>query len=79
MRDELLPAKDVAAYWVEHVLRHGGTKHLQSKVKDMPWYKVYLLDVILFLITVLALPPILLIVLLTGKFRKPSREKTKTH
>ena len=45
MKDELVPAKDVAVYWIEHVLRHGGTKHLQSKAKDMPFYQLYMLDV----------------------------------
>ena len=49
MRDELLPGKEVAAYWIEHVLRHGGTKHLQLSGKDMPFYQRYLLDVLLFL------------------------------
>lgn len=45
MKDELVPAKDVAVYWIEHVIRHGGTKHLQSKAKDMPFYQLYMLDV----------------------------------
>jgi glucuronosyltransferase len=53
MRDELAPPKEVAAYWVEHVLKHGGTKHLQSKAKDMPFYKLYMLDVWLFLMLIL--------------------------
>jgi glucuronosyltransferase len=47
MHDELMPSRKVAAYWVEHVLRHGGPKHPQSK--DMPFYQVYLLDFWLFL------------------------------
>ena len=49
MQDEMIPAKDVAVYWIEHVLRHGGTKHLQSRAKEMPFYQLYLLDVWLFL------------------------------
>lgn len=49
MQDEMIPAKEVAVYWIEHVLRHGGTKHLQSRAKDMPFYQLYLLDVWLFL------------------------------
>lgn len=53
MRDELVPPKEVAAYWVEHVLNHGGTKHLQSKAKDMPFYKLYMLDVWGFLMVIL--------------------------
>ena len=49
----MIPGKDIGAYWVEHVLRHGGTKHLQSKGKDMPLYQRYLLDVFAFLVLVL--------------------------
>ena len=48
MHDQLLPSKDVAAYWVEYVLRQGGTKHLE-KPKDMPFYQLYLLDVLFFI------------------------------
>ena len=48
-----MPAKDRAVYWVEHVLRHGGTKHLQSNAKKMPLYQVYLLDVWAFIIFIL--------------------------
>lgn len=47
MHDELMPSRKVAAYWVEHVLRHGGSKHLQSK--GLPFYQIYLLDVWIFL------------------------------
>ncbi len=45
-----MPGREVAAYWVEHVLRHGGTKHLQSLGKNMPFYQQNLLDVFAFLI-----------------------------
>lgn len=53
MQDEMIPAKEVAVYWIEYVLRHGGTKHLQSRAKDMPFYQLYLLDVWLFLFFVI--------------------------
>lgn len=53
MRDQLVPSREVAAYWVEHVLRHGGTQHLRGI--DMPFYQLYLLDVWLFLLTILSL------------------------
>lgn len=44
-----MPGREVAAYWVEHVLRHGGTKHLQSSGKNMPFYQRHLLDVFAFI------------------------------
>ena len=53
MRDEILPGKDVAVYWIEYVIRHGGTKHLQLATKDLPFYKLHLIDVGLFMITLL--------------------------
>mgnify|MGYP003352905542 CR=1 FL=1 len=52
MRDELLPGKDLAVYWMEYVMRNNGTKHLQLASKNMPFYKLYLLDVICFLVIV---------------------------
>lgn len=45
IRDELVPGKDVAAYWIEYVLPHGGTQHLQLASKNMPFYQRHLLDV----------------------------------
>lgn len=48
MKDEILPGKEVAAYWVEYVIRHGGTKHLQMASKNMPFYQLHLLDVAFF-------------------------------
>jgi len=52
MKDEVLPAKDVAVYWVEHVLRHKGTSHIQSRTRqEMSFYQLYLIDIWLFLST----------------------------
>lgn len=47
MQEEIMPGKDVAAYWIEYVIRHGGTKHLQLASKGMPLYQRHLLDVAL--------------------------------
>jgi len=47
-----MPGKDMAAYWIEHVLRHGGTKHLQSRANELPFYQLYLLDIWFVLIVV---------------------------
>ena len=60
MRDVPIPSKDMAAYWIEHVLRHGGTKHLDVGPKNMPFYQRHLIDVILFLV----FAPILVIIAL---------------
>eukprot|EP00057_Strongylocentrotus_purpuratus_P028564 XP_011683038.1 PREDICTED: UDP-glucuronosyltransferase 2C1-like [Strongylocentrotus purpuratus] len=38
-----------AAFWIEHVIKHGGD-YMRSPVNDLVWYQHYLLDVICFLI-----------------------------
>ena len=55
MQDEMMSGREVAVYWIEHVLRHGGTKHLQNRAKYLPFYQRHLLDVWLFLSVVLAI------------------------
>lgn len=52
MRDELVNGKDVAVYWIEHVLRFNGTNHLKLASSNMPFYQLYLLDVGLLLFTI---------------------------
>ncbi|XP_060078186.1 UDP-glucuronosyltransferase 2C1-like [Ylistrum balloti] len=37
-----------SAYWIDHVIQHGGD-YLQTPATDMPFYKYYLLDVLLFI------------------------------
>ncbi|OWF46693.1 UDP-glucuronosyltransferase 1-6-like [Mizuhopecten yessoensis] len=37
-----------SAYWIDHVIQHGGD-YLQTPATDMPLYKYYLLDVLLFI------------------------------
>ena len=66
MRDELMPGQKLAAYWIEHVLRHNGTKHLQLAAKNIPFYQRHLLDVILFLVAIVFL--ILLLISATFYF-----------
>jgi glucuronosyltransferase len=53
MQHQMMPGREVGVYWVEHILRHGG-KHLNSASKNLPFYKLYLLDVWLFLIATTA-------------------------
>jgi len=52
MRDRLVPGTDLAVYWIEHVLRHGDSKHLQVSSKNVPLHQKYLVDVVLFLAVV---------------------------
>ncbi|RXG58613.1 UDP-glucuronosyltransferase 2B1 [Armadillidium vulgare] len=50
MRDTPRKPKDEVAYWVEYVIRHRGAEHLRSPFVDMPWYKMYNVDVWIFVI-----------------------------
>lgn len=82
MRDELVPAKQVAAYWIEHVLRHKGTKHLQSRAKEMSFYKVYMIDVALILFSisfVLLLTVYKLTLWFAGRIFHKRTQKIKNH
>ena len=69
MHDELLPGTDVAVYWVEYVLRHGGTKHLQLASKNLPFYKLYFVDAAAVAISLLAVMLFILIKVIRGSFR----------
>ena len=51
-RDRPMTPTVRAVYWIEHVLKHGG-HHLRSPALDMPWYQYLLLDILLFLLSVI--------------------------
>ncbi|XP_064092121.1 UDP-glycosyltransferase UGT5-like [Macrobrachium nipponense] len=55
MRDQPLTPKEMALFWTEYVVRHKGATHLRSPISQMPWYKVYNVDVWVMLATSLAL------------------------
>lgn len=44
-RDQPMHPKERAAFWIEHVIRHGG-RHLRSFSMDMPLYQFLMLDVL---------------------------------
>ncbi|XP_013407931.1 UDP-glucuronosyltransferase 2B1-like [Lingula anatina] len=54
LRDYPMSLVDQAVYWIEHVVRFGGS-HLQSPGAQLPWYIFYSLDVIGFLLSVVVL------------------------
>ena len=77
MQDEMMSGREVAVYWIEHVLRHGGTKHLQNRAKHLPFYKRHLLDVWLFLSVVLAISIFMnykIFCWLVGKIKTPHKK-----
>ncbi len=75
----MVPAGDVAVYWVEHVLRHGGTKHLQLSSRNMPLYQYFLIDVWLFLAAIVAIFAFISIILIRCLYRCAQKQtKLKT-
>ncbi|XP_030745755.1 UDP-glucuronosyltransferase 1-9-like [Sitophilus oryzae] len=79
-RDRLVPPLDTAAFWVEHVARHRGARHMRSAAVDMPLYQYLLLDVIGFLGALLLLYTYLVYLILRyGCRRLFSKKKEKTN
>lgn len=54
MHDRLVNPKDTLGYWVEYAIRHKGSKHFRSAALDLTWYQLYSLDVIAFVVFVIA-------------------------
>lgn len=46
-------------FWIEYVLRHGGSQHLDLASRHMPFYKVANLDVLAALLVTLVLAVII--------------------
>lgn len=49
--DRPLKPMESAVYWIEYVIRHKGAEHLKVTGLGLSWYKYYLVDVILLLVT----------------------------
>ncbi|XP_065218985.1 UDP-glycosyltransferase UGT5-like [Planococcus citri] len=52
-KDRPTSVMDTAIYWIEYVIRHEGAHHLRSPAVDLPLYQYLLLDVIVFLLSVI--------------------------
>ena len=54
-KDRVLSPLDQAIWWVEYVLRHNGATHLRPATLDLHWSQYLLLDVAMFVTTVLCI------------------------
>ena len=52
-KDTVLPPVEQAIWWVEYVIRHKGARHLRPAPLDLHWTQYYLIDIAVFIITVL--------------------------
>jgi len=44
--------RELVTYWTEYVIKHNGTKHMNSASNDMFWYQYHQLDVMLVVILI---------------------------
>ncbi|XP_058523228.1 UDP-glucuronosyltransferase 2B31 isoform X2 [Ochotona princeps] len=59
--DHPMKPLDRAAFWIEHVMRHKGAKHLRVAAHDLTWYQYHSLDVIGFLLACVATAALIII------------------
>lgn len=65
-QDNAVPPMDDAIWWIEHVAKFHGAKHLKSHAVNMSWFSYLLLDV--FCVVVLGLMSAVLILYFIIKF-----------
>ena len=76
LKSQPMTAQDTPAYWVEHVLKHGG-EHLRTGAMDMPLYQFLMLDILLFVLVVSCLSGYVLKTIFTVVCKKCLRKQTK--
>ncbi|XP_049948377.1 UDP-glucosyltransferase 2-like [Schistocerca serialis cubense] len=54
-REHKADSLERAVWWIEYVIRHKGDPHLRSAVLDLHWWQLLLLDVVAFVLAVVAL------------------------
>ncbi|CAG9768855.1 unnamed protein product [Ceutorhynchus assimilis] len=59
--DRPMKPLETLVYWVEYVIRHKGADHLKLGGAQLPWYKFYMVDVIVFLVLIILATPYLMI------------------
>ncbi|XP_072946227.1 UDP-glucosyltransferase 2-like [Epargyreus clarus] len=73
MNDQPQTPLERAVWWIEHVLRHGGAKHLRAPAANMPWAEYYELKLVLVILTGLFVSFILISYVLVFILRSISR------
>lgn len=76
--DRPLKPMENALYWLEYVVRHNGAKHLRVAGVDLPLYKYYMLDVLLFLLLVVFVFSGIILFILKKLFQRLVTAKNKT-
>ncbi|KAM9817492.1 UDP-glucuronosyltransferase 2A2-like [Neosynchiropus ocellatus] len=77
-RDQPIKPLDSALFWIEFVMRHQGAAHLRTESYKLPWYSYHSVDVIVFLLLVIALILFLLCTIACCCIRFCVRKKVKS-
>lgn len=72
-KDNLVHPMDEAVFWIEHIAKFKGAKHLKSHAVNMSWFTYLALDVALA-----SLFCVVIVFMLTYKLIKKLSSKTKT-
>lgn len=51
--DQPISSMEKAIFWIEHVIRHKGAKHLEFKGKNVPIHQTFCLDFIAIFLVIL--------------------------
>ncbi|KAI4468173.1 UDP-glucosyltransferase [Holotrichia oblita] len=54
-REQEMDPLDRANFWIQHIYKFKGAKHLKPKAATMPLYQYFLLDVLLFMLFIMLL------------------------
>ncbi|XP_040822703.1 UDP-glucuronosyltransferase 2B14-like isoform X2 [Ochotona curzoniae] len=75
--DQPMKPLDTAVFWIEHVMRHKGAKHLRVAAHDLTWYQYHSLDVIGFLLACVTIPTYLVIKICLFVYQKLVKTEKK--
>ncbi|XP_046683904.1 UDP-glycosyltransferase UGT5-like isoform X2 [Homalodisca vitripennis] len=82
-RDRPMSPVDSAVFWVEYIVRHGGAQHLRPAAALLPWYQLYLLDVVSAVVATILLTVFTIIIIIrkifTVLFNKKGSKRVSNH
>ncbi|CAG9854537.1 unnamed protein product [Phyllotreta striolata] len=76
--DRPMKPVDSLVYWTEYIARHRGAPHLKVAGFNLPWYKYFLVDVIVVFVLLPVLLLYLLVKKLCSKASKRGQKKNKS-
>lgn len=78
LKDNLIHPMDEAMFWIEHVAKFKGAKHLKSHAVNMSWLTFLCLDIFLVNLSILIIAFLMLRIIVKKMFKRKKPEETKT-